>query len=321
MQTRHHQALSHENRPLEPDPQCAGVHPVKFKVIFFCPIVNKQSNQNMTAEGFGIMIKIFPSSMKLLATIVALLSICTAHWFLSYLMFKDAGLVGLGPAGLSLLLGLMLGAFLISPETVWKLKTTFGYATGDYHVASVADKQTHEIHTKRVNHVGFFLAPFGMIQGMARSGMSSGASPLGLLIFGAAAFLFFTAGAPPTIPSIYAAVSAVALTAISSITIPPSGADDFGPGFTLIFTSAYVYSAFTQLFLWKEKKDFSLQKATSYAFNSWLTAFLTTCVGWALGLNCTSLIKWGGHALYDFSIPLSYFLLYFVAKKFKVEEN
>jgi len=245
----------------------------------------------------------------------------TAHWFLSYLMFKDDGLVGLGNAGVSLLLGLMLGAFLISPETMWKLKTTFGFATGDYHVASIADKQTHEIHTKRVNHVGFFLAPFGMIQGMARSGMSSGASPLGLLIFGAAAFLFFTAGAPPTIPSIYAVVSAVALTAISSITIPPSGADDFGPGFTLIFTSAYVYSAFTQLFLWKEKKDFSLQKATSYALNSWLTAFLTTCVGWALGLNCTSLIKWGGHALYDFSIPLSYFLLYLVAKKFKVKEN
>lgn len=246
-----------------------------------------------------------------------------AHWFLSFLMTEE--FTGFGPAGLSVLLGVILSAFLISPEIMWKLKTSVGYATEEYSLASVADKQTHETHTKRVNHLGSFLAPFVMSQGMlalATSKMASeDTSPIGILVFGAAAAMFFDAGSPTTIPRIYAIGAAILMTIVSVLFVPANGPDDFGPGFILIFTSAYVYSALTQLFLWEEKKKFDLQDATSYAFNSWLTSLLTTCVGWMLALNCTSLIKVGGHMLYDLSIPISYFLLYFVARKFKVKEN
>ena len=129
------------------------------------------------------------------------------------------------------------------------------------------------------------------------------------LVFGGTAFIFFIAGKPEASKDIqYPIIAAVAM-AIGAPFVSPG--ENIGVSFALTFTSAYVFSALCQLFLWKEKAD----TPKIYALNAWCTTFFTTAVGWALALKCTALKPWGGHALYDLSIPISYLALYFLTKR------
>eukprot|EP00957_Ditylum_brightwellii_P130536 9958036-Ditylum_brightwellii.AAC.1 len=137
------------------------------------------------------------------------------------------------------------------------------------------------------------------------------------LIFGGAAFVFFVAGNPPDVSSWYSAIAAVMLTLVSH-RLPKSDSPlDFGAGFVLIFTSAYVYSAIAQMFVWD--KEERMKAAVPYAITSWSSGLLTTLVGWALALRCSALKEFGGHVLYDLSIPLSYFIIYCLADKWEKE--
>eukprot|EP00521_Asterionellopsis_glacialis_P017965 CAMPEP_0195290584 /NCGR_PEP_ID=MMETSP0707-20130614/6389_1 /TAXON_ID=33640 /ORGANISM="Asterionellopsis glacialis, Strain CCMP134" /LENGTH=154 /DNA_ID=CAMNT_0040350729 /DNA_START=197 /DNA_END=661 /DNA_ORIENTATION=- len=87
-----------------------------------------------------------------------------------------------------------------------------------------------------------------------------------------------------------------------------------GLTFVVVFSALYAISAVAQLFFWSAEEKNS--QAKPYAISAWASSLLTTLVGWALALKCTFLRDWTGHALYDFSIPLSYLIVYFWMKYF-----
>lgn len=142
-------------------------------------------------------------------------------------------------------------------------------------------------------------------------------------LFTVAAWVFFWAGTPPEDVEWYVPVlAAIAMGVFTPIFLRSDkepDPNDLGMAFILIFTSAYVFSAFCQLFFWVPKWGPDDKRAKAYAVTAWASDLLTTLVGWALALRCTKVLEWGGHVLYDFSIPVSYFLTYILTKKLSPE--
>jgi len=212
---------------------------------------------------------------------------------------------------------LLLISHFVRESDLLKVKKSLGIlgTKGDDEDSILA---TNRGHTKSLNKiVAPFLAPIVITQTlMAGVGSKQNTTPIwNYLIFGGAAFVFFVAGNPPNVSSWYSAIAAVMLTLVSDRLPKPDNPLDFGAGFVLIFTSAYVYSAIAQMFFWD--KEERRKAAVPYAITSWASGLLTTLVGWALALRCSALKEFGGHVLYDLSIPLSYFIIYYLTANWK----
>lgn len=233
----------------------------------------------------------------------------TAHFGLSVMKFADENVDLSGTWTASIIAGVMFLAALINEGLLGWIKDWFRDTFGIIESSEESTKK----QVKFLNEVAApFLAPIALALGGIDTKSDEGAGLVPQLIFGAAAFVFFVAGNPKGVSFLVPIAAAILLTVISSRTLP-SG--DVGIGFVLIFTSAYVYSSGTQIFLWDEKGD-EEDTALTYAINSWSTGLLTTFVGWALALSCSNLKAFGGHVLYDLSIPVTYFILFYLAKYF-----
>jgi hypothetical protein len=126
------------------------------------------------------------------------------------------------------------------------------------------------------------------------------------LIFGLTSYVFFEAGIPSSSTAwIFALGMSVIVTYLSV-----GNVQNVQQSFVVVFTSSYLVSAVFQLFVWnKQEKS---KDPVPYAVSAWVSNLLTTLVGWLLALRCTRMKELGGHVWYDLSIPISYFLLYFL---------
>ena len=134
--------------------------------------------------------------------------------------------------------------------------------------------------------------------------------PLNYLVFGLTSYIFYEAGLPPENNNwMFAAL----MTAVTTyITVGVLKVQNVQQSFVIVFTGAYLVSAMYQLFFWdKEKKR---ENPRPYAVTAWSSNLFTTLVGWLIGLKCSDLKKFGGHVLYDISIPVSYFAIYMLTK-------
>lgn len=126
-------------------------------------------------------------------------------------------------------------------------------------------------------------------------------------VFCFACYIFFDAGIPSgPHSSCFSIIMAMIVAAMASGQV-----NSVQQSFVVVFTSAYLVSSLYQVLFWKEKSD----DPYPYAVTAIGSNLLTTLVGWSLGLFCTDLKEWGGHVLYDLSIPLSYFLIYRMCSK------
>jgi len=143
--------------------------------------------------------------------------------------------------------------------------------------------------------------------------VGSQASIVEFLTFGVPCYIFFSAGIPSYDPRRgKIALAATVITTFLSINVlqvkTPANS------FVVVFTAAYLVSAIYQVFFWeKTEKE---KCAIPYAITAWSSNLLTTLVGWAIARGCTDLLRLGGHVLYDLSIPLSYFIIFYATKFF-----
>jgi len=224
---------------------------------------------------------------------------------------------------LCVLLGYVVAPFFLNEGLFLRMETLFGITKADDPKAPEIS-QKHFRSLRKTIPIVLSQIPYVLIPKIPQNlaGM-----PIQKLIFGGTGLLFFWAGTPiPDNRFIFgkSLLSSVLLMSLSEKVIgggEVETADKLGLGFAFIFTSAYVHSAVHQLFFWGgkdaiEKKEGKYRTPKIYALNTWCTSVLTTVVGWALALQCTPLKNFGGHVLYDLSIPLSYFMLYYLVKKF-----
>jgi len=141
----------------------------------------------------------------------------------------------------------------------------------------------------------------------------SQASILEFLSFGVSCYIFFSAGIPQT-DSRRGIISLVASAIATLLSINVLKVQTPANSFVVVFTGAYLVSALYQVIFWD--KDEKEERAVPYAVTAWSSNLLTTLVGWALARRCTDLLGLGGHVLYDLSIPVSYFIMFYATKFF-----
>eukprot|EP00542_Grammatophora_oceanica_P013966 CAMPEP_0194030176 /NCGR_PEP_ID=MMETSP0009_2-20130614/3754_1 /TAXON_ID=210454 /ORGANISM="Grammatophora oceanica, Strain CCMP 410" /LENGTH=430 /DNA_ID=CAMNT_0038670079 /DNA_START=33 /DNA_END=1325 /DNA_ORIENTATION=+ len=130
------------------------------------------------------------------------------------------------------------------------------------------------------------------------------------ILFTGTCFLFFEAGTPA------GSTTFAFLAALLVAKLATGHVGNVQQSFVVVFTSAYLVSALYQVFAWKDKDEHPFAYKTTAMYSN----LLTTLVGWLIALSCSSLKALGGHVLYDISIPVSYFILYYMTLN-KSNEN
>jgi len=235
-----------------------------------------------------------------------------AHMFLSYLTLNKLPtewLTGIKPQRI-VTIALALSRF-ANKNTLDQIKGRLDQLRGKYYDAKALVEEAKTSRNVNVfrNTVTPALTGLSLAQ-MVESPPADKPGPLNYLVFGLTSYVFYEAGLPPEKNNwLFAAL----MTAITTyITVGVLKVENVQQSFVIVFTGAYLVAAMYQLLFWdKEKKR---ENPRPYALTAWTSNLFTTLVGWLIGLKCSNLKQYGGHVLYDLSIPFSYFAIYMLTK-------